>query len=35
MNSHKDARLTLLRREEMAVPVLSGGLSKAQAARGV
>jgi transposase len=33
MNIHKNARLTPLRREETAVAVLSGGLSKAQAAR--
>ena len=33
MNIHKNACLTPLRREEMAVAVLSGGLSKAQAAR--
>jgi len=33
MNIHKNARLTPLRREEMAVAVLSGDLSKAQAAR--
>ncbi len=32
MNSHKNARLTPLRREEMAVAVLSGALTKAQAA---
>jgi transposase InsO family protein len=33
MNIHKNARLTPLRREEMAVAVLSGSLSKTQAAR--
>ncbi|CDM60931.1 insertion sequence transposase protein (plasmid) [Rhizobium favelukesii] len=33
MNIHKNARLTPLRREEMAVSVLGGTLSKAQAAR--
>ncbi|MGL4236567.1 IS481 family transposase [Tabrizicola sp.] len=33
MNIHKNARLTPFRREEMARGVLSGGLSKAQAAR--
>lgn len=32
MNIHKNARLTPLRREEMAVAVLGGRLSKAQAA---
>ncbi len=32
MNIHKNARLTPLRREEMAVAVLSGALTKAQAA---
>ena len=33
MNIHKNARLTPLRREEMAVAVLERGLSKAEAAR--
>lgn len=33
MNIHKNARLTPLRREEMALAVISGQLSKAQAAR--
>jgi len=33
MNIHKNARLTPLRREEMALCVIEGGLSKAQAAR--
>jgi transposase InsO family protein len=33
MNIHKNARLTPLRREELAIAVLSGALSKAQAAR--
>jgi transposase InsO family protein len=33
MNIHKNARLTPLRREEMALAVLDGGLTKAQAAR--
>ncbi len=33
MNIHKNARLTPLRREEMAISVISGGLTKAQAAR--
>lgn len=33
MNIHKNARLTLLRREEMAVAVIDGALTKAQAAR--
>ena len=33
MNIHKNARLTPLRREEMAVAVLGGALTKAQAAR--
>ena len=33
MNIHKNARLTPLRREEMALAVIEGGLSKAQAAR--
>lgn len=33
MNIHKNARLTPLRREEMAVAVLSGTLTKTQAAR--
>jgi len=32
MNIHKNARLTPLRREEMALSVIEGGLSKAQAA---
>jgi len=32
MNIHKNARLTPLRREEMAAEVLSGRLTKAQAA---
>jgi|GEM_PF-4824874 len=32
MNIHKNARLTPLRREEMAAAVLGGKLSKAQAA---
>lgn len=33
MNIHKNARLTRLRREEMALAVLDAGLTKAQAAR--
>src|SRR6186713_3231814 len=33
MNIHKNARLTPLRREEMVLSVLEGGLSKAHAAR--
>ena len=33
MNIHKNARLTAVRREEMARAVLSGSLPKAQAAR--
>ena len=33
MNIHKNARLTPLRREEMALSVIEGGLSKAHAAR--
>lgn len=33
MNIHKNARLTPLRREEMALSVIEGRLSKAQAAR--
>lgn len=33
MNIHKNARLTPLRREEMAVAVIKGGLSKAEASR--
>lgn len=33
MNTHKNARLTPLRREEMAVAVIRGGLSKAEASR--
>jgi len=33
MNIHKNARLTPLRREEMALAVLDGRLTKAQAAR--
>ena len=33
MNIHKNARLTPVRREEMALAVISGHLSKAQAAR--
>lgn len=33
MNIHKNARLTLLRREEMALSVIGGSLSKAHAAR--
>ncbi|MFN3294639.1 MAG: IS481 family transposase [Gemmobacter sp.] len=33
MNIHKNARLTPLRREEMALAVISGGLSRVQAAR--
>ena len=33
MNIHKNARLTPVRREEMALAVISGRLSKAQAAR--
>ena len=33
MNIHKNARLTPLRREEMAILVIEGRLSKAQAAR--
>lgn len=32
MNIHRNARLTLLRREEMALSVLEGNLSQAQAA---
>ncbi len=32
MNIHKNARLTPLRREEMALSVIEGGLSQAQAA---
>ena len=32
MNIHKNARLTALRREEMALAVIKGGLSPAQAA---
>ena len=32
MNIHKNARLTPLRREEMALAVIEGGLSKAHAA---
>ena len=32
MNIHKNARLTPLRREEMALAVIEGGLSQAQAA---
>jgi len=33
MNIHKNARLTPLRREEMVLAVIEGGLSKARAAR--
>lgn len=33
MNIHKNARLTPLRREEMALSVIEGRLSKAQAGR--
>jgi len=33
MNIHKNARLTPLRREEMALAVMEGGFSKADAAR--
>ncbi|MBZ0161427.1 MAG: helix-turn-helix domain-containing protein, partial [Notoacmeibacter sp.] len=33
MNIHKNARLTQLRREEMALSVIEGHLSKARAAR--
>ena len=33
MNIHKNARLTPIRREEMARLVIAGRLSKAQAAR--
>ncbi len=33
MNIHKNARLTPLRREEMALSVIEGALSKAHAAR--
>ena len=33
MNIHKNARLTPLRREEMALSVIEGSLSKAHAAR--
>ena len=33
MNIHENARLTPCRREEMAVAVISGRLSKAQAGR--
>ena len=33
MNIHKNARLTPLRREEMALAVIEGGFSKAHAAR--
>jgi hypothetical protein len=33
MNIHKNARLTPLRREEMALSVIEGRLSKAHAAR--
>ncbi|MDF1635837.1 helix-turn-helix domain-containing protein, partial [Mycoplana sp. MJR14] len=33
MNIHKNARLTPLRREEMALAVIGGYLSQAQAAR--
>ena len=33
MNIHKNARLTPLRRGEMALSVIEGGVSKAQAAR--
>lgn len=33
MNIHKNARLTPLRREEMALAVIEGHLSQAQAAR--
>jgi len=35
MNIHKNARLTPLGREEMALAVIKGGLSKARAARSV
>ncbi|WP_353045261.1 hypothetical protein [Mesorhizobium sp. M1365] len=31
MNIHKNARLTLLRREEMALAVIEGSLSQARA----
>ncbi|WP_245279071.1 helix-turn-helix domain-containing protein, partial [Mesorhizobium loti] len=33
MNIHKNARLTPLRREEMALSVIEGALSQAHAAR--
>ena len=33
MNIHKNARLTPIRREEMALSIIAGRLSKAQAAR--
>ena len=33
MNIHKNARLTPLRREEMALAVIEGRLTKAEAAR--
>ena len=33
MNIHKNARLTPIRREEMALSVIAGGVSKAHAAR--
>ncbi|MEI9413441.1 IS481 family transposase, partial [Mesorhizobium sp. Cs1321R2N1] len=33
MNIHKNARLTPLRREEMALSIIEGRLSKADAAR--
>ena len=33
MNIHKNARLTPLRREEMALAVIEGGFSKTHAAR--
>ena len=33
MNIHKNARLTPIRRDEMALSVIAGRLSKAQAAR--
>ena len=33
MNIHKNARLTPIRREEMALSVIAGGVSKARAAR--
>ncbi|RWK09253.1 leucine zipper domain-containing protein, partial [Mesorhizobium sp.] len=33
MNIHKNARLTPLRREEMALSVIEGAFSKAHAAR--